>query len=138
VQADLAKIGIEAELDFPDFGKFVTHMGPGTWPQGTMLAVPTPMLGQYFSGGLRFIFSFIGQSWLKTPELTQAYEASYSSPAQDIELIRAVTNIMTGDALLIPLCEAGICRAQQPYVVAGYGERGHTALWNSEDAWLNR
>jgi hypothetical protein len=30
VQADLAKVGIQAKLDFPDWGKWVIYMGSGT------------------------------------------------------------------------------------------------------------
>jgi peptide/nickel transport system substrate-binding protein len=137
LQADLAKVGIQAELSFPQGGAFMTYMGPnGAWPNNSALFMSIPYMDVTYSGGLDFMLNQIGQSWLRTPELKQAYQAALSSPVVDIELIRACTDIITKDALIIPVHEDGAGIAHYPYVVTSFNERGTQGFWNSEDAWL--
>jgi ABC-type transport system substrate-binding protein len=138
-QADLAEVGIQADLDIPEIGRWATYMGDHTsWPKGAAL-FQFAGIGLDAVGGLQFLFNMFGQNWLRTPELTQAYQAALSSPTPDVKLIRAVTDMITEDALLIPICENGVGSATQPYVMdTGFLERGSTVQWNPEDAWLNK
>jgi ABC-type transport system substrate-binding protein len=138
LQAYLAKAGIQTELDFPEWGKWVTYMGPGKWPENSALYLAIPAINKHYTGGLQFMFSMLGQSWLRTPEFLEAYRAAITSPAPDIKLIRAVTDMMTKDALLIPVDSIGGGRVQRPYVMVGYNERGSFKYWNTEDAWLKK
>ena len=138
VQADLAKIGINADLDFPDMGKWAQYMGPGTWEKGTMICNPVPRFDASFLGGLQMAFGMTGSSWLRTPEMMTAYQAVLAAPSVDVNLIRAVTNIITRDASLIPICEGGTGLASQKYAVAGFNERAFAAFYNSETFWLNK
>jgi ABC-type transport system substrate-binding protein len=139
IQAYLAEVGIQAELDIPEIGRWGTYMGAHTsWPKGAAL-FQSAGIGLNAVGEFQFFFNMFGQNWLRTPELTQAYEAALSSPAPDVKLIRAVTDIISRDALLIPICENGVGSASQPYVMdTGFLERGSTVQWNTEDAWLNK
>ena len=138
VQDNLSKIGIQAELDYPNGGAWMQYMGPGGWEKGTMICNPIPMMDASSLGGVQMMFSMIGQSWLRTPEMTKAYEAVLAAPSIDINKIRAVTDIITRDALLIPICESGSGRADRPYVVAGIAERASMSFYNSEDFWMNK
>jgi hypothetical protein len=40
--------------------------------------------------------------------------------------------------LLIPVMEVGSCSVRKSNVVSGYNERGFTALWNAEEAWVKK
>jgi peptide/nickel transport system substrate-binding protein len=138
LQAQLAIVGIQVELEFPEAGKWVSHLGPaGTW-QNAAILMPCPSQGPSFIGGLQFSYSFWGNNWLKTPELKQAYQAAFNSPAVDVELIRKVTDMATRDALFIPVSEIGSATAIRTYVVANFGERSTPTFWNIEEAWLNK
>jgi hypothetical protein len=68
----------------------------------------------------------------------QAFGAATSAPAPDVSLIRATTDILYKNALLIPLYEIGSGRAEQPYVIADFGHRGMPGNSSFETAWLNK
>jgi ABC-type oligopeptide transport system substrate-binding subunit len=55
-----------------------------------------------------------------------------------VNLIRAATDLITRDAILIPLYEIGSQRVEAPYVVADFGHRGYPAFSSLETAWLNK
>ena len=135
---NLTAVGIQADMEFPEFGKWMSYSGAGTWPKGTLLCSPVPMYDVSFIGGIQFLFNMTGKSWLRTPELTRAFDAAISSTKKDINLIRAVTNNITENALLIPICESGTGFAMRSYLKATFNERGFTSFWNTENFWLNK
>jgi peptide/nickel transport system substrate-binding protein len=139
VQADLAQIGIQVDLDFPESGKWITYMNPaGTW-RNAALYMELPAGDVYNLGGLQFTITIAGKSWLRTPELMEAYHAAIVSPTPDIELVCAVTDMMTKDALMIPVYEGLTGMALRPDVMdTDIFLRCHPRLWNTEDAWLNK
>jgi ABC-type transport system substrate-binding protein len=137
MKADLAKVGIQVDLDFPGLGKWVTILGKNTMHNAAVFMI-CPMFDSSFVAGLQFTFNNINQFCQITPELTQAYQAAFVSPTPDAKLTRAVTDMMTKDALVIPVYESGMGRATQPYVVSDYYARGSTVFWNTQDAWLNK
>jgi ABC-type transport system substrate-binding protein len=138
VQANLAEVGIQAELDFPEIGKWVIYMGPaGAWHNAAII-MPFSAQDPTFIEALRFMDFLWGQNWLRTPEVTQAYEAALASPTLDFKLARAVTDLMTQDALFIPVYEIGAGRADRPYVVADPGQEGLPPFESYEDWWLNK
>jgi len=89
-------------------------------------------------GCINFALFLFGSNWQKPPELMQAYAAASSSPAPDASLVRATTDVLTKNALIIPLFETGSGRAEQPYVVAEFGTRGLPTTSSLETAWLNK
>ena len=46
-------------------------------------------------------------SWARTPEWLAAYNAALAAPVPDVNLMRAVTDLMTKDALVIPVNQGG-------------------------------
>jgi ABC-type transport system substrate-binding protein len=140
MQADLAKAGIRAQLKFIDSGEWMaSYAGPnGKWPTGTMIFSPVPRFDRSFIGGLNFLSTMIGQSWLRTPEWTQAYNAALAAPAADIQLIRAVTDIITRDASIIPVTELGSVGTKKPYVMLERDQRAFMSFGKPEEVWMNK
>ena len=138
LQADLAKIGIKINIDTPAAAKFITYFGANATWHNAALYMSIPSIDNTYSFGLQFLFNILGKSWQRSPELLQAYQTSITSPSIDINLIRAVTNIITKDASIIPINESGSGRIRQPYVIAGYNERGNLSMFNRELVWLNK
>jgi ABC-type transport system substrate-binding protein len=139
LQNYFAKVGIQTELDFPEVGRFMGYTGHGKWPENSIMYMGLPSGDITYSSGLQFMFSMIGTNWERTPELTQAFQDAVSTASVDIEKVRAVTDIMTRDSLIIPVSETVSIVALQPYVMnSGYSERGNPNYWNSEQTWLNK
>ena len=138
VQDNLSKIGIRATIDYPDIGKFIMYMGPGTWPKGSLLFMAMPSVGISYLGVLQNAFSMIGQSWARTPEITQTFQTALNSTNPDISQVRAVTDLITKDASLIPIIEGMTAYAKAPYVVSSFKEKGILREWNAGETWLNK
>ena len=98
--------------------------------QGTyhnaLLEAPDPAQGPTGLGCVTFALFLFGNNWQKPPEFMQAFGAATSAPTPDVSLVRATTDVLTKNALLIPLYETGYGRAEPPYVVAEFGHRGLT------------
>lgn len=138
VQGYLIAAGIRAELDIPEIPKLMATVMQG-WNNGAIL-MPILFAGN-FNGALSRLSpeSPFYKSWLRTPEFTEALNATLTSPAPDIELARAVTDIISKDASIIPLYEIAPGNASWPYVMdIGFGERGGHAFLNYESAWLDK
>jgi ABC-type transport system substrate-binding protein len=126
-----------AALQFADAGKWTAAVGPqGTW-HNALLEAPDPAQGPTGLGCVNFALALFGSNWQKPSELMQALGAATSAPTPDASLIRATTDIITKNALLIPLWEAGSGRVEQPYVVADFNTRG-LPLSSLQTAWLNK
>jgi peptide/nickel transport system substrate-binding protein len=138
LQQYLAAVGIQAEVEFPDAGKFNSYVGPQGTYHNALLEAPDPAQGPTGLGCVSSAMFLFGNNMQQPAELTEAYAAATSAPAPDVSLIRATTDILTKNALLIPLYEIGSGRVEQPYVVAAYGTRGFPAFSSLETTWLNK
>jgi peptide/nickel transport system substrate-binding protein len=139
MQADLKKVGINATLEFPEAAKWQSYNTTG-WKNAWVFQ---PFAGfPNYNYTLQFYFSqtaINNKSWLRTPEFLAAYDKSLTSVKQDVTLMRAVTDIMTQQASVIPVMEAGRGWAYKPYVMsAGLLERGLSPYWKPEQAWINK
>ena len=138
VQAYLSQVGIKVDLEHTDFGKWVTYMGPGSWPENSVLYSPIPRFDGSFLGGIQFTFMNFGQSWERTPEAMQAVDAALGTLEYDIEALRAVVDLIARDAMLIPVHEGTWNRVTAPYAHTEFDERGYILFWDVEDAWLDK
>ena len=139
MQANLDKVGIKVNLEFPDFGKWVTNMGPtGFWHNAALYFVVPTVTGVDFAAGLQYLFSNLGQSWLRTLELNEAYQSFLTSPTVEIEKVRAVTDMITKEALIIPTDSSASGSVMRNDVFMNFGERSNEMLSNAENWWLNR
>jgi ABC-type transport system substrate-binding protein len=137
-QQYLAEVGIQAEVEFADAGKWTSYVGPMGTYHNALLEGPAPAQGPTGLGCVSFALFLYGNNWQKPPEFMQALGAATSAPALDVSLVRATTDLLTKNALLIPIYEIGGGRVEQPYVVADFGHRGLPAFSSLETAWLNK
>jgi hypothetical protein len=57
----------------------------------------------------------------------------------DVNLIRAATDQLSKEAAAVPIMQAGLGWAMQPYVKGGgFFEGASSSMFNSEDAWLKK
>ncbi len=140
IQNNLAAIGIRTTLEFPEFSKYQPTYLLGTW-NNALLYQPIPHFAN-FNMDLDLYFSIDGRflkSWERTAKHTTLWNASLKSLKVDINLIRAVTDEMSKNALVIPIKEGGQAQCIQPYVMnAGLNERGTIAMWKPEQTWLDK
>lgn len=135
IQADLAKVGIQTTLEFPDFGKFASYL-MGRWTDGGIVTgLPADI---NYNTDLAF-YNVWSKSWARPADYSQAASASMNSPVADPKLMRAVSSIIIRDDLIIPLTQSIGGMATETYVMnTGAGTRGIGVYWNSEDTWLNK
>lgn len=138
VQAYLSQVGIKVDLEHTDFGKWGTYMGPGSWPENSVLFSPIPRFDRSFLGGIQFTFGMFGQSWLRTPEIVKAIDVALSPLRHDIEQVRAFVDVISSSAQLIPIHEGAHNNVTAPYAHTEYDERGYILFWDVEDAWLDK
>ena len=113
-------------------------MGPGSWPENSVLYSPIPRFDRSFLGGLQFTFMNFGQSWLRTPEAMQALDTALGTLEPDIKLLRDVVDLIARDAMLIPIHEGAWARISALYAHTELDERGYILFWDIEDAWLDK
>jgi peptide/nickel transport system substrate-binding protein len=140
MQNNLAQVGIDAALDFPDFSKFQTAYVMGNWKNAALFSV--------FPGATNLnttLQTFYGpaspmlKSWIRTEDFIKLYNASLNAVVPDIELTRAVTNWISKTAAVIPINENGYGWAMQSYVMnGGWFQRSSFLNWNSEQTWLDK
>jgi peptide/nickel transport system substrate-binding protein len=137
----LSKIGIIADVQFVDFGKYF-QMNQEGWNNGVMLhpcpayAIYVETLNTLFDRDTSFFFK---KSWERTPEFIEALKMANSTLEQDVPLTRAVTDLMIKDCMVIPVWEGGMSYAYRDYVKdAGFLSRGFSLYWNVEDVWLDK
>jgi peptide/nickel transport system substrate-binding protein len=141
IQAYLAAIGIEIELDFPQWAKYVTYLR-GTWESGAALFQVFPSLGANYNATLSWYFhptSGMLQSLEKTDEFVELLDNSALLPDADPALIQKILDYMYDNVLIIPIHEAGRSYAYQPYVENGdWLARPMTAWKYIEQIWLSK
>ena len=139
IQGNLGKIGIKVNLEYTEIGSWVAkYAAPNAnWHNAALyMGIPT-ISGVDFAAGLQFVFNNLGQSWLRTPEMTQAYQDFFTAPTIDIQKIRAVTDMIIKNAAIIPVNESiAQFTVTKPNVVATLFERTSEVLFNAEDWWF--
>jgi peptide/nickel transport system substrate-binding protein len=140
VQGYLDKIGIKAEVLYPDPGKFTTDYMLGKW-NNALVYEPIAGFPNYM-----LIFTILFNpitnwhpSWERTPEWLEVYNAAINAPSPDVNLMRAATDFLTQHALMIPVNEGGRGWVYQSYVMdAGILETNLPPTLKLEQAWLNK
>ncbi len=140
IQGYLAKVGIKADIQYPDAGKFTSDITLGKWKNG-LVYEPIAGFPNYmtiFSALFNPVTNF-HPSWLRTPEWLAAYSAAMAAPAPDAKLMRAFTDLMVKDDSMIPVNEGGRGWAYMSYVKdIGVLETQLPPYLNFENGWLDK
>jgi ABC-type transport system substrate-binding protein len=136
-QQYLVAVGIQAEVEFADVSKLGSYLGSQGTFHNALFEMACPSQGTSGLGCVSFLLSNFGNNWEKPAEFTTAYAAATSAAKPDVDLTRAATDVLTKNALVIPVYELGSGRVEQSYVVADFGHRG-LPLSSLETAWLNK
>ena len=136
-QQYLAQVGIQADVQFADLGKWTSYIGPQGAYHNALLEGPDPSQGPTGIGCVNFALFLYGNNIQKPQELMQALGAATAAPESDVSLIRAATDTISKNAILIPLYEIGSGRVDAPNAVVDFGHRG-LPFYSLETAWLNK
>jgi peptide/nickel transport system substrate-binding protein len=142
IQAYLAAIGVNIQLDFPEWSKYVTLLN-GTWESGAALFQVFPALGgANFNATLSWYLDPTSgrlKSWKATDEWVEMLNASCRAANVDPALIRKCLNYIQDNALIIPVHESGRSYAYYPYVKGGEWMQRSMSSWQSvEKIWLDK
>jgi peptide/nickel transport system substrate-binding protein len=138
IQANLDKIGIKVNLEFPEMGKYFDYYLHG-WKNGALMG-PIITYANFNSG---IATSAPGSpafaSWARSPNFVAAYTASIASPSPDVKLIQKMTGTWITEASRIAVSETGGGYATHPYVMdLGWNTRSSASFMNYESCWLDK
>jgi peptide/nickel transport system substrate-binding protein len=138
IQNNLAEIGINLEISIPAaIPKFL-----GDSNTLTNVLVLEPIFGginwnSAIAFALRPGMTMMNSVWGRTPEFTNLYNASLTAPTMDVNLIRAVTDYLSQESLVIPVFLGGSGYAYYSYVKNGQWNLW-AAGWKPEETWLDK
>jgi ABC-type transport system substrate-binding protein len=139
VQAYLAKIGIQADLQFPAMGSWTQIEAKPV--HNTLLWMPINT-----SGNPNYTFNY----FLAAPPVldVSVYEPdgygallnkSMSAPQADPVLLKQIENMIYDNAMVIPMYYGANYTVFAPYVMdTGQGTRGQSNWWEPQNTWLNK
>jgi ABC-type transport system substrate-binding protein len=138
LQAYLAAVGIQCELQYPQAGAFA-QIQTGTWRNGIIYG---PFL-QYANANTAFRTLVPGSAWfqsLKRPDgFGDLYNASLSTAKIDPSLVQKLEDAMFNDCTEIFLSfgsqELAVTNKVQD---AGLGTRGNWGWFEPQDTWLTK
>ena len=139
IQSYLNKVGIQAELEFPEPAKFIEYQN-GTWNNALLYYT----VGQNANYNVTFGYNFgspqaILRS-LKQPEgYADIYKADMTAPQVDPGLQQKIIQAFFDEATIIPIAyNSDIWVLNTKLQDSGYGTRGSAGFWNPEEAWLSK
>jgi len=138
LQANLAAVGIQCDLQYPQAGAF-SQIQTGTWRNGIIYG---PFL-QYANANTAFRSLAPGSAWfqsLKRPDgFGDLYNASLSTAKIDPSLVQKMENAMFNDCMEIFLSfgsqELAVTNKVQD---AGLGTRGKWGWFEPQNTWLSK
>jgi ABC-type transport system substrate-binding protein len=144
-QAYMNDIGINVVLDFPQYSKYVTYVGPtgsATWEANAALVKTLPPLSttNYNETVMYYFYkdSHRMNSWARTDAFNAAVDASISSLMPDVKLMQAYLKIIYDDCSVIPFYEGIGGFAAVSYVKREGGWAVNPALVYLDKIWLDK
>jgi peptide/nickel transport system substrate-binding protein len=139
IQSYLAKVGITADLDFVDQGKFTDYRRKG-WKNG-FLAMPFGLFPNY----LQSIQTYISTDSLDFPSLKKPagidvlLKDALSTLGPEPKRIQKLLKVYFDDVTVIPVHEVGRASVQQKKTQnTGHLKFGVWPEWAPDQAWLNK
>ncbi len=144
-QAYMMDIGINVVLDFPQYSKYVTYVGPtgsATWEANAALVKTLPPLSttNYNETVMYYFYkdSHRMNSWKRTDAFNAAVQASIESLLPDVSLMKAYLKIIYDDCSVIPFYEGIGGFAATAYVQREGGWEIAPALTYLDKIWLDK
>lgn len=138
IQANLAAVGIQCELQFPEAAQ-AQQLLSGTWKNALLY---DPIL-EWINPNtqLNFFFGAPTSSWFKSLKKPDGWNdivtASVTAPEIDITLARKAFRALYDDATFITLTYGTTMWVTKPNVMdSGLGTRGNTSYFNPQYTWL--
>ncbi|MBN1319325.1 MAG: ABC transporter substrate-binding protein, partial [Thermoleophilia bacterium] len=138
VQGYWSAVGIKAQIEKPDMGRFMGYCYPGTFTQGGVVIMGQPAADPSFIAGFNFMLTMVGASWERTPQFSTLLKAATSTPTIEPEKVRAVTDYLSAEAMVLPVMESGSGNCMQTYVMNADGGRGAFNVMSFEKIWFNK
>ena len=139
LQSNLSAVGITAELSYPaNMGGFIVDSNSLT----NVLVIQPVLSSPNFNSTFMFFMGpqfMWNNNFMPPPEFLAAREVSLFAPKMDVNLIRAATDILSEQASVVPLMQAGLGWAMQKDIMGGgFFERGSSSNFNAAEVWLKR
>jgi peptide/nickel transport system substrate-binding protein len=139
VQAQLAKVGIQADAQFPESAKW-TEYSTGTWKNAILVT------SLFDRGNQNLTFNyFLGvpattwKSAMKPAGWKEALDASRAAPDQDPVLLKKLEKMVDDNVLCIPVVSGNNMWATTKNVQdTGEGTRGQANWIEPQNAWLSK
>jgi peptide/nickel transport system substrate-binding protein len=139
VQAYLSKIGINAEIQFPEPAQW-TSIQTGSWKNGLLYDVNLGAANN--NTGLEFNFGptpTVYKMAAKPDGWKDVLNASLAAPVPDPALIQKAVQMLYDYATPIVLYYSTTIWAERSYVMdSGHGARGNAQYWNPPFAYLSK
>jgi peptide/nickel transport system substrate-binding protein len=139
VQKNLADVGIQAEMEFPDNGGYMNYRFQG-WNNGFM-AHHTRALANFNDTFSIYVLPAFKQfpSLKRAPGLIDLIEASIKTPEPSAEKGQALEKLIFEDAMVIPVYYVYELYILRPNVHdTGYAEWSGSTVYRPENAWLSK
>ena len=136
IQANLAKVNIQAAIEFQDAAKY-TATAQSVWKNGIILN--TLIEWPNYNNGFNFYFGTTSP-WFKATKKpdgwSDAFTATMTAPTADVALMRKAANLLYDDATVITINYGANIWAAQPNVRdVGYEKRS-SIYWNNQETWF--
>jgi peptide/nickel transport system substrate-binding protein len=139
IQAYLAKIGINAELQFPEAAQW-TAIQSGTWKNALLYDINLGAANN--NTGLNFNFGVtpsIYKSVAKPDGWKDVVNSSLTAPVPDVAMIQKAVKMLYDYATPITIYYSTTLWVEKSNVMdSGHGARGNVQYWNPPFAWLSK
>ncbi len=139
MQAYLAAIGIQCELQFPQQAAWMQQV-TGTWTNGVQF------MTQSYWPNINAVWNLMVSeppNWFKSLKHPDGWKdalfASFGTKEMDPVAMKKLEKMLYDDETFIPLSyHLGTYAASPKLMDTGYGTRGMWTWWNPEDTWLSK
>jgi peptide/nickel transport system substrate-binding protein len=140
MQAELAAVGIQASLQYPQFGAWIQQV-TGTWNNGVQFM--TQSLWPNPNANWNLFTSEPAPNWFKSLKHPDGWKdmlfGSFATTTPDPATMQKLEDALYNDETFIPITwHEGTFAASSKVHDTGYGTRGMWTWWNSQNTWLSK
>jgi ABC-type transport system substrate-binding protein len=136
--AYLKAVGIQVDIKYTDMGKWNSYTGPVGDYQNAIAEGPCVSQDPVGIGTVSFALLLYGNNMQQPADFLTAYGKANTAETVTPALVQAATDILTKDALVIPVWDLGGGRVQAKYVqTPQWKTRGLPTIIGLETAWMS-